>query len=163
MPRPSSLPDRRGKPYVRATRGTDQELKLRMKNSVRVLALCAAAMTMLVIAPASQAKGHHHKSHHKSHKEHQRHHSAASIRAFCDSAAQNSQLTTDQRAAIAAACDQLKTDLQTAQSTFDAAVSAAQDSVTQADAARDAACGNGQGDTQACRDARAADSDARHQ
>ena len=112
------------------------------KNALRALAIGAMATTMLVAAPAGQAK--------------ERHHRGASPSAVCARAAQSSELTADQKAAVDAACTQLKADVDAARAAFNDAVDAARAEVKQARDAVHAACADGQGDTQACHDARAA-------
>ena len=112
------------------------------RNTLRALAVCVVAAAMLVAAPAGQAK--------------KGHHGSASPTAVCARAAQSSELTADQKAAVDAACTQLKADLDAARTAFNDAVDAARAEVKQGRDAVHAACADGQGDTQACHDARAA-------
>jgi hypothetical protein len=125
---------------------------MRITIGLRTLAISVLAVVLFAAVPAAQAKKHHRSKPR-----------TAPYENVCHRAAHDSHLTADQRAAIAAACTQLKADLKAAGTKYDAAVVDAKTAYTLAHDALVAACSNGQGDTQACQDARTAFDQAKQQ
>jgi hypothetical protein len=81
----------------------------------------------------------------------------------CRRAVHNPNLSQDQRAAVADACAQLRSDLHAATSRLAAALNSARDEVRPEIQAAITACGNGQFDSDSCRQARAAAEQAKRQ
>ena len=130
---------------------------MQMTTRWRSLALGVVAATMLISAPAAAA-----------HEEHPGQpaggpHPEFPFAKLCHRAANSPRLTAEQRAAVAAACAQLKGDLRAAKAKLAAAIATARTSVQQAQNAALAACGEGQFNSEACRNARAAAEQAKHE
>lgn len=90
-------------------------------------------------------------------------HPAFAVLRICHRTVHNPNLSAGQQAAIADACAQLKSDLHAAASRLADAINSAREEVRPAIAAAIAACGNGQFDSDSCRQARAAAEQAKRQ
>ncbi len=90
-------------------------------------------------------------------------HPGLALLRICHRAVHNPNLSPAQQAAVADACAQLRSDLHAAASRLADAINSARDQVRPAIQAAIAACGNGQFDSDACRQARAAAGQAKRQ
>jgi hypothetical protein len=133
-----------------------------------ILTAAAAAILVLPTAAAAHEVGHPQGGEHPASTPTPGTHPEAGHPGFafmriCHRAIHNPNLSDGQQAAIADACVQLKSDLHAAASRLADAINSARDEVQPAIEAAIAACGNGQFDSDACRQARTAAEQAKRQ